>query len=38
MTEPDILPLDEPTGGLTWPVLVEFAVEQVLDVKLRGAY
>lgn len=36
MTEPDILPLDEPTGGLG-PVPVEFAVEQVLDVKLRGA-
>ena len=36
MTEPDIRPLDEPTGGLG-PVLVEFAVEQMLDVKLRGA-
>ena len=36
MTEPDILPLDEPAGGLG-PVLVEFTVEQVPDVKLRGA-
>ncbi len=35
MTEPEILLLDEPTVGLA-PVLVEYVMEQVLELKNHG--